>query len=137
MRIALAKLLLQKPNCCCSTSPRTTGLRSRNWLEDYLAQYEYAFVLISHRPLLLDVTSGEDGGDMEQARPFLFRGTTTIPFAERGAADAAGVRVQEPARQIGSWRRSSTAFAHRRPKRSRCKAHKELEKIERIDIPPR
>ena len=55
MRIALAKLLLSRPDLLLLDEPTNhLDLDARNWLEEYLHEYPHAVILVSHDRFFLD-----------------------------------------------------------------------------------
>ncbi len=55
MRIALAKLLLQKPYVLLLDEPTNhLDIEARNWLEEYLTGYPHSVILVSHDRFFMD-----------------------------------------------------------------------------------
>ena len=99
MRLALAKLLLQQPNLLLLDEPTNhLDLEARNWLEEYLQNYPYAFVLISHDRYFLDVTVNKIA-EIWNKRFWFYTGNYDKFLAAKDAAQrATDSRLQEPAR---------------------------------------
>ena len=138
MRIALAKLLLQKPTLLLLDEPTNhLDLEARNWLEEYLAAYPYAFVLISHDRYFLDVTVRK-----------------TVEIWNRGLHVYSGnyekylqQKTERRAQLDASYRNQRERIEHLEAFITRFRAQatkarqvqsriKELERIERIELPP-
>src|SRR4051794_5904164 len=138
MRIALAKLLLQKPNLLLLDEPTNhLDLESRNWLEDYLAQYEHAYVLISHDRYFIDVTVSKTA-EIWNKRVHFYSGNYDKYLAQKEARrtqlESAYKNQRDKIEQLEAFINRFRAQATKAKQvQSRIK---ELEKIERIEIPP-
>ncbi|MBX5495004.1 MAG: ABC-F family ATP-binding cassette domain-containing protein [Bryobacteraceae bacterium] len=138
MRIALAKLLLQKPNLLLLDEPTNhLDLEARNWLETYLSDYPYAFVLISHDRYFLDVTVSRIV-EIWNKGVFFYPGNYEKYLqqkAERKAQlEAAYKNQQERIQQLEAF---INRFRYKATKAKQVQSRiKELERIQRIEIPP-
>src|SRR5256886_1115235 len=137
MRIALAKLLLQKPNLLLLDEPTNhLDLEARNWLEEYLTEYPYAFVLISHDRYFLDVTVNKIV-EIWNKRAFFYPGNYDKYLAQKtqrkeqlqAAYKNQRDRIEQLEVFINRFRYTATKA---KQVQSRIK---ELEKIDRIEIP--
>src|SRR6476619_5506034 len=137
MRIALAKLLLQKPNMLLLDEPTNhLDLEARNWLEEYLKDYPYAFLLISHDRYFLDVTVKKTV-EIWNKQIFFYTGNYDKYLAEktqrREQLEAAYHNQRERIEQLEVF---INRFRYQATKAKQVQSRiKELEKIERIELP--
>jgi ATP-binding cassette, subfamily F, member 3 len=138
MRLALAKLLLQKPNLLLLDEPTNhLDLETRNWLEQYLANYPHAFVLISHDRYFLDVTVKKTA-EIWNKQVFFYTGNyekyLTQKAERRAQLEAAYRNQKEKTDQLEAFINRFRAQATKAKQvQSRIK---ELERMVKIEVPP-
>jgi ATP-binding cassette, subfamily F, member 3 len=137
MRIALVKLLLEKPDLLLLDEPTNhLDLEARNWLEQYLKDYPGAYVLISHDRYFLDVTVSKIveiwnrgvhfyHGNYEKYLAQKQERTDQLLAAYKNQRD----RIEQLESFINRFRAQATKA---KQVQSRIK---ELDKIERIELP--
>jgi ATP-binding cassette subfamily F protein 3 len=138
MRLALAKLLLQKPNLLLLDEPTNhLDLEARNWLEEYLQNYPYTFLLISHDRYFLDVTVDKIA-EIWNKRFWFYTGNYDKFLAQKTQRNeqmqAAYKNQRDRIEQLEVF---INRFRYQATKAKQVQSRiKELDKIERIEIPP-
>ena len=138
MRIALAKLLLQKPNLLLLDEPTNhLDLETRNWLEQYLVNYPHAYVLISHDRYFLDVTVKKTA-EIWNKKVFFYSGNYEKYLAQkaerRAQLEAAYANQKEKIDQLEAF---INRFRYQATKAKQVQSRiKELERMEKIEVPP-
>ncbi len=138
MRIALAKLLLQRPALLLLDEPTNhLDLEARNWLEEYLTNYEDAFILISHDRYFLDVTVKKIVEVWNKGVHF-FHGNYEKYVQQkeerRVQLESAYRNQREKIEQLEAF---INRFRYQATKAKQVQSRiKELDKIERIELPP-
>jgi ATP-binding cassette, subfamily F, member 3 len=138
MRIALAKLLLEKPNLLLLDEPTNhLDLETRNWLEDYLARYPHACVLISHDRYFLDVTVKKIA-EIWNKKVWFYTGNYEKYVAQKTQRqeqlEAAYRNQQEKVEQLKAF---INRFRYQATKAKQVQSRiKELERMEMVEIPP-
>ncbi len=138
MRIALARLLLQRPTLLLLDEPTNhLDLPARDWLEDYLCHYPYAVVLVSHDRFFLDQVVGRIveiwNGKLTEYPGNYSRYLTARDERVRALREAKRQQDEE----IERIEAFITRFRYQANKASLVQSRvKQLEKIERINLPP-
>src|SRR5579871_3737357 len=138
MRIALAKLLLEKPNLLLLDEPTNhLDLEARNWLESYLTTYPFGYVLISHDRYFLDVTVTKTV-EVWNKKVWFYHGNydkyLTQKAERKSQLEAAYKNQRDRIEQLEVF---INRFRYQATKAKQVQSRiKELEKIERIEIPP-
>src|ERR1700716_3111084 len=138
VRLALANLLLQQPNLLLLDEPTNhLDLEARNWLEDYLRNYPHSLLLISHDRYFLDVTVNKIV-EIWNKRLWFYTGNYdkyVTQKTQRNEQLQAAYRNQRD--RIEQLEVFINRFRYQATKAKQVQSRiKELEKIERIEIPP-
>ena len=137
MRIALAKLLLEKPNLLLLDEPTNhLDLEARNWLEQYLTSYPFAYVLISHDRYFLDVTVGKIV-EIWNRGVYFYSGNYEKYLAQKQErADQLEAAYRNQRERIEQLEAFINRFRYQATKAKQVQSRiKELDKIERIELP--
>ena len=137
MRIALAKLLLQRPDFMMLDEPTNhLDIEARNWLEDYLDDYEGGIILVSHDHYFLDRVTRRT---VEVSRGSLtdYAGNYSYYLRERDIRFAAALVAYEKQREeIDHMEAFISRFRYQASKAKLVQSRiKQLEKIDRLESP--
>ena len=137
MRIRLAKLLLQKPNLLLLDEPTNhLDLEARNWLEEYLTTYPHAFVLISHDRYFLDITVDRIIEIWNKQIHFYAGNYDQYLAAKTARKEQLEAAYKTQHDRIEQLEVFINRFRYTATKAKQVQSRiKELEKIERIEIP--
>ncbi|MET0153917.1 MAG: ribosomal protection-like ABC-F family protein [Candidatus Binatia bacterium] len=138
MRVALARLLLQRPDVLLLDEPTNhLDLEARNWLEEFLASYPGAVVLVAHDRYFLDVTVTriseiENGHLTDYACNF-----SKYEMQKEERLEQAHRAYQVQQEEIERMEAFIRKFRYQASKAKLVQSRvKQLEKIERLEIPP-
>ena len=138
MRIALARLLLQKPDVLLLDEPTNhLDIEARNWLEEYLCAYPGSVILVSHDRFFMDKVCSRIAE--------VWNHTITdynciyskylVQREERVSALREAKRIQDD--EIQKTEDFIRRFRYQANKASLVQSRiKQLEKVERIELPP-
>jgi ATP-binding cassette, subfamily F, member 3 len=138
MRIALAKLLLQQPSLLLLDEPTNhLDLEARNWLEEYLRNYPHALVLVSHDRYFLD-SSVQRILEIRNRAVHFYSGNYADFVRQREERLVQLVAAYEAQqKEIARIKAFADKFRYKATKAAQVQSRlKELERMERVEIPP-
>jgi ATP-binding cassette subfamily F protein 3 len=138
MRIALAKLLLGRPNLLLLDEPTNhLDLEARNWLEEYLGAYPYAVILVSHDRYFLDAVVTRIT-DLNLRKLTDYVGNYSKYVAQRDAMlDRLRQAKKEQDEEIARVKMFIDRFRYQATKAAQVQSRiKLLEKVVPIEVPP-
>lgn len=138
MRIALARLLLQKPDLLLLDEPTNhLDIEARNWLEEYLCSYPGSVILVSHDRFFMDQVCSRiaEVWNHTIADYHCSYSTYLIQREERVSALREAKRLQDE--EVQKTEDFIRRFRYQANKASLVQSRvKQLEKVVRIELPP-
>jgi len=138
MRIALAKLLLGRPGLLLLDEPTNhLDLDARNWLEEYLADYPDAVILVSHDRYFLDAVTTRIT-DINLRTLTDYTGNYSDYITERDARlQQLRDRKKDQDEEIARFKLFIDRFRYQATKAAQVQSRiKLLEKVVPIEVPP-
>ena len=138
MRIALAKLLLQRPTLLLLDEPTNhLDLDARNWLEEYLTEYPGAVMLVSHDRYFLDAVVTRIA-DLSLRTITDYQGNYSYYLREHEARmERLRTMKREQDEEVARIKMFIDRFRYKATKAAQVQSRiKALEKVVPIDVPP-
>jgi len=138
MRIALAKLLLGRPNLLLLDEPTNhLDLEARNWLESYLREYPHAVMLVSHDRFFLDSVVTRIA-DLNLRTLTDYHGNYSDYLVERDARiERLRAAKREQDEEVARVKLFVDRFRYQATKAAQVQSRiKMLEKVVPIEVPP-
>lgn len=137
MRLALAKLLLRRPDLLLLDEPTNhLDLESVTWLESWLRGYEGGIVLVSHDRAFMDALV-DHVAEIDRRKVTVYSGTyKQYEAAKELALEQLKTAYDAQQREIAHMERFVERFRYKNTKAKQAQDRvKKLEKMERIELP--